>query len=540
MATLQKLRDKGSKLLIAFVGVALFAFVAGDIVKLFQKTGNETVTVGSINGKAISYEEFVQTREYCEAYYTAIYGNRDGINQEYITQMAWEVLVRKHVMADKAKEIGLTIDKEEYNQYFINNENKMIPAIFLVDGKFNSETYNYLENIVSAYAGYEQQLAPADLEQLNGIKTSISAMPFVLTVTPINFTEKKLMENGVNTTELMSSIKPNETYDVVYVIKEVKPGKSELEDINAEFTQYAESLKNKSESIEEIAFSASSEVGYDSFLWTETSNRYGEYTEEIKKYNEGEVSEPYANWDYNTFNLVYVAKKAMVPEKIKFRYITVESLSVDTVNITTDKLLAELNKNADFETIAKDYPSDTIEFNTSNFNEAFFGYNPANGKPFITAEIQNKIYSAKRNAYEVLELTPNTKLIMQVMEREGEVAAYNAFIIQRPIPVYNDTYDNAYSDLNQLVIDSNNVEELLNNAGDDAVECTLNENSVNINGIPGTRELLGWVLSGNKGKISDILDIKIGFKQFFIVVGVKDVKHAEQKSNTVNRVYEYM
>ena len=65
MATLQKLRDKGSKLLIAFVGVALFAFVAGDIVKLFQKNENVTVTVGSINGKEISYDEFMQTRQYC-------------------------------------------------------------------------------------------------------------------------------------------------------------------------------------------------------------------------------------------------------------------------------------------------------------------------------------------------------------------------------------------------------------------------------------------------------------------------------------------
>ena len=72
MATLQKLRDKGSKVLIGFVGVALFAFVAGDIVKLFQKNEIETITVGSINGKAISYNEFAQLRNECEAYFSLI------------------------------------------------------------------------------------------------------------------------------------------------------------------------------------------------------------------------------------------------------------------------------------------------------------------------------------------------------------------------------------------------------------------------------------------------------------------------------------
>ena len=88
MATLQKLRNKGS-LLIAFVGIALFAFIAGDIVKLFQKAPEEAV-VGTVNGEGITVSDFYEFRNQCEQAYKLLNGatSLDESNQEEITQMA--------------------------------------------------------------------------------------------------------------------------------------------------------------------------------------------------------------------------------------------------------------------------------------------------------------------------------------------------------------------------------------------------------------------------------------------------------------------
>ena len=82
MATLQKLRNKGS-LLIAFVGIALFAFIAGDIVKLFQK-GPEEAIVGTINGEEIKAIDFYEFRNQCEQAYVLLNGgaNLDESAQE--------------------------------------------------------------------------------------------------------------------------------------------------------------------------------------------------------------------------------------------------------------------------------------------------------------------------------------------------------------------------------------------------------------------------------------------------------------------------
>ena len=49
MATLQKLRNAGPLLLI-FVGIALFAFIAGDALRIFQSPQGAQA-VGSINGE---------------------------------------------------------------------------------------------------------------------------------------------------------------------------------------------------------------------------------------------------------------------------------------------------------------------------------------------------------------------------------------------------------------------------------------------------------------------------------------------------------
>lgn len=534
MATLQKLRDKGSKVLIGFVGVALFAFVAGDIVKLFQKNEIETITVGSINGKAISYNEFAQLRNECEAYFSLIYGDLNEGGQEVVTQATWNTLVRENVLADKAKEVGLTIDSEERDQFFADNTNGKMPRAFLTqDGKFSEELYEQYVGLIEAFENGEW--APQSQEEasmLQEIKISIVALPYVKRDMASDFTALKLEEQGVNTIELLNNAgTANQTFEVVYITPEVKPGKSEQEDLLAEFTGYAENLKNKSASIEEVAFSASSEIAYDGFLLGENSGRFApHHIEKIKECNNGEVCQPYAEWDYNTYNLVNVIRKEMVPETIKLRYIVVQADSANVVAETTQKLMVDLKNKVPFDSIAKDYPSNTVEFNTNNLRAA---------EIIVTPEIQNQVYAAKVNAYNVVELNQNINFIVQVMEKKGEVAAYDAFIIQRKMPIYNDTYDKAYSELNQVILESGNVEGLMNNDG--AKLCQLNANSINIDGIYGTRELLRWILSGNsEGKISEIIDYNIGNKKYFMVVGVKSVTNAEQKNNIVNKVYEHM
>ena len=65
MATLQKLRNMGP-LLVIFVGLALFAFIAGDAWRLFQ-SNTAVQNVGSIDGEELSAMDFQKMYEdYCK------------------------------------------------------------------------------------------------------------------------------------------------------------------------------------------------------------------------------------------------------------------------------------------------------------------------------------------------------------------------------------------------------------------------------------------------------------------------------------------
>ena len=64
MATLQKIRSKGP-LLIIVIGLALFAFIAGDAWRVFQP--HQVQDVGEVNRESLSAPEYQQMiEEYTE------------------------------------------------------------------------------------------------------------------------------------------------------------------------------------------------------------------------------------------------------------------------------------------------------------------------------------------------------------------------------------------------------------------------------------------------------------------------------------------
>ena len=56
MATLQKIRNRGP-LLVAVIGIALFAFVAGDAWKAIQPHQGRQ-DIGEVNGEAVSAQDY--------------------------------------------------------------------------------------------------------------------------------------------------------------------------------------------------------------------------------------------------------------------------------------------------------------------------------------------------------------------------------------------------------------------------------------------------------------------------------------------------
>ena len=583
MATLQKLRNKGS-LLIAFVGIALFAFIAGDIVKLFQKAPEEP-TVGTINGEAVKVSDFYAFRNQCEQAYTLMNNGAvmDENTQEEITQMAWSILTNYKSLTAQAQNAGITVTPEELSYILSTNwggiasqYTRSLPQEFSTQtGAFNID---FINEIITEYNNYKESGAmPEELAKIHDawkfIETSItcdiinqkmlgvfafcSATPnqavakrnfnlndskYTAEIAAYPYSNFANSQVTVSDEEIANYYETNKEtlykvpfnlYDVAYINHEIKPTKRELDPLDAEFKKYATALQAPDAKVEDIAIFSSTECPYDGYLWTIDGVIGNDGRREIGKFKDyhktavlenraGKVSAPFESKENNTYNLVKTIREKNVPDSIKFRFIVIQSASAEELNATTDSLLKALNNNIDFNKIAENYAADTVEFKTKNFAELVaYGLIP-------TPEVQEQMYTATANTYNVAEPNANTKVIYQVMSKKGEVKAYDAFIIERKIPISIETYNNEYNQLSQFVTSNKDYNELQKNILTTSYNLqqqqSLNANSKNIDGIPGTRELLRWALGGRTvGEISNIHEYMLGNKKYLMVAAIKDI-----------------
>ena len=100
MATLQNIRSKGP-LLVIVIGLALFAFIAGDAWKVMQP--HQAHDVGEVNGDALSAQEYQNlVEEYTEV--VKLMRGVNALNDEQTNQVRDEVWRSSFVETDSFPE----------------------------------------------------------------------------------------------------------------------------------------------------------------------------------------------------------------------------------------------------------------------------------------------------------------------------------------------------------------------------------------------------------------------------------------------------
>ena len=128
MATLQKIRSKGP-LLLAVIGLALFAFIAEEAFRSWQTTSNNSKQqIGEIAGESISVQDYQSMiDEYTEV--IKMTSGRDNLTDDEMTQVkdqVWQTYIQENLIFGEAKKLGLedsdleSVMKE--NMAELNNE----------------------------------------------------------------------------------------------------------------------------------------------------------------------------------------------------------------------------------------------------------------------------------------------------------------------------------------------------------------------------------------------------------------------------------
>ena len=112
MATLQNIRSKGP-LLVIVIGLALFAFIAGDAWKVLQP--HQSHDVGEVDGEALSVQDY---QKLVEEYTEVIKFSRgsSALTDEENNQIkdeVWRNYVNNKLIENEAKKLGLVVSRAE-------------------------------------------------------------------------------------------------------------------------------------------------------------------------------------------------------------------------------------------------------------------------------------------------------------------------------------------------------------------------------------------------------------------------------------------
>ena len=565
MATLQSIR-KHSGWLVAIIGLALFAFIAGDAAQVLQPHQNSQ-NVGEINGNKIdaqTYQKLVE--EYTQAI-NFIRGNNSLTEAEnaQIKDEVWSTLVTNTLVGEQAKKLGLTVTTAELQAAINEGTDPLLAQSAFrnqATGKFDRDV---LMNFLAEYANMDPEVMPAEYvdyyHQLynywkfieSNLQSSLLMQKYEALITNAQLTNPVAAEYNFNARNSHAEVayavvpfssiadslvkvsnsdinklyeakkelykQPAETRAIKYIDVAVVPSQADRDDLQKEVAEYAEQLAT-TEDLASLTRLANSTVAYSEVPVSE-NGLPTDIVARLDSVKGDEVYGPYYNQADDSYNAFRLLAKTQLPDSVQFRQIQVADADAARTKTLADSIYNALKQGADFAELATKYgqPSEPAWIATANIEGA--------GITGDNATYLNTLFGMRKNELKQLSLAGG-ELIIQVVDTKNPIEKYTAAIIKRPAYFSNETYAEAYNKLSAFVADNQTLEDIEANAEEAGFRLyPVNEVSNathTIGGVQGTREALRWAFGAKKGEVSQIFEA--GENDHLMVVAVSDIHKA--------------
>ena len=178
MALIGKIREK-SWLLVAVIGIAMLAFILGDLDSVFNSSGREDqFGIGTVNGELVNEQEYNNALQNIrnQLFQNKMQQNQgqalplDENDEKNAYRQAWSAVVGEHLVKGELEKIGLIVDDIELDNV-LYGEDDFSPSTAIAQAQvfIDSATGEFSANLVRQYfESLEMSPDPEAFDQLKG------------------------------------------------------------------------------------------------------------------------------------------------------------------------------------------------------------------------------------------------------------------------------------------------------------------------------------------------------------------------------------